>query len=257
MVQLPRLRYDRIRWILFLLLVIAILLAAVRRKHESFAESIVARVEPLPNGEKLISERDVKTALVRSFGTSLEGTELADLEVNRMERVLEEDPFVEDADTYIDQHNVLHVCIEQRRPIVRVLDNTGANYYLDANGVKMPPSKNFAARVLVATGNITPYTVEFRQKRRNSLRDVFELTQKLLADEFLATFIQQVHVNNAGDFVLVPLIGDQKIILGSTRHLDEKLKRLKIFYREGMPYAGWRDYESLNLKYNGQVVCRR
>ena len=30
-----------------------------------------------------------------------------------------------------------------------------------------------------------------------------------------------------------------------------------MFYREGMPYTGWRLYESINLKYNGQVVCRR
>jgi cell division protein FtsQ len=256
-IQLPNLRYDRIRWVFFLLFVIAVLAAAVRNKRLSYAENIVASVQPLENGEKLISERDVKTALVRSFGNAVEGTELGELEVNRMEQVLEEDPFVRDADTYVDQHNVLHVRIEQRQPIVRVLDNTGANYYLDANGVKMPPSKNFAARVLVATGNIAPYTVDFRDKRRSTLKDLFELTKTLLADEFLATFIQQVHVNNAGDFVLVPLVGDQKIILGSTRNLDDKLRRLKIFYREGLPYAGWRQYETINLKYNGQIVCRK
>lgn len=64
--------------------------------------------------------------------------------------------------------------------------------------------------------------------------------------------------NNAGEFVLVPLIGDQKIILGSTRHLDDKLNRLKIFYQKAMPATGWREYETINLKYNGQIVfCKR
>jgi cell division protein FtsQ len=70
-------------------------------------------------------------------------------------------------------------------------------------------------------------------------------------------FVQQVHVNNAGELVMVPLIGDQTIVLGSARNLDDKLRRLKIFYQEGMPHSGWKTYSSLNVKYEGQVVCRK
>jgi cell division protein FtsQ len=89
------------------------------------------------------------------------------------------------------------------------------------------------------------------------LKDLFNLTKTLLADEFLKAFIQQIHLNNAGDFILVPLIGDQKIVLGSARKLEDKLNRLKIFYQQGMPYEGWTKYETINLKYGGQVVCKR
>jgi hypothetical protein len=52
---------------------------------------------------------------------------------------------------YVDQHNILRIKVEQREPVLRILDNNGNNYYLDENGVKMPPSKNFAARALVAS----------------------------------------------------------------------------------------------------------
>jgi cell division protein FtsQ len=227
------------------------------RKANTFASGIQVTVEPLPTGDKLISERDVRQALLVSFGSDLEGTELANLEVERMERVLEEDPFVKNADAYIDQNNQLHVTIEQRDPVVRILDNNGGNYYLDASGQKMPPSKNFAARVIVATGNIAPYTPEFQKKRKSTLKDLYQVTQTLLADEFLSSFIQQIHVTNTGDFILVPLVGDQQIVLGSARKLEDKLRRLKIFYQEGMPYEGWRKYETINLKYTGQVVCRK
>lgn len=257
MFQAPRLRYDRISWVVFLLVVGLVLYSAISRKKNTFADGVQVEVVPLASGDKLISERDVRQALLVSFGNTLEGTELARLEVDRMERVLEADPFVLDAETYIDQKNVLHVRITQREPVLRVLDNNGGNYYLDAAGKKMPPSKNFAARVLVATGNVAPYTPEFREKRKNTLKDLFTLTQTILADEFLASFIQQIHVSNAGEFILVPLVGDQQIVLGSARRLDDKLNRLKVFYREGMPYAGWRAYETINLKYSGQVVCRR
>lgn len=257
MLRLPRLRYDRIYWILFLLITIVILIGAIAHKKNSFPDTLEVTVEPLPNGEKLISEGDVKQALMRAFGNDLENTEIGRLDVERMERVMEEDPFVRDADTYVDQKNVLHVSIQQRAPLVRVLDSNGGNYYLDEKGVKMPPSKNFTARVIVATGNIAPYTPEFMEKRKNTLKDLFNLTKFILADDFLASFIQQIHVNNAGEFSMVPLVGNQRIILGSARRLDDKIRRLKVFYREAMPYTGWRQYQTINLKYNGQVVCKK
>jgi cell division protein FtsQ len=55
----------------------------------------------------------------------------------------------------------------------------------------------------------------------------------------------------------VPLIGDQKIILGNARRLENKFDRLKTFYKKAMPYVGWQQYRSINLKFNGQVVCKR
>jgi cell division protein FtsQ len=235
-------------WVLFLLITALILVSAVSRKKNSYAESTSVEIVPLESGEKLLNDRDVRQSLLRAFGNTLEGTELANLEVERMERVLEEDPFVLDAETFVGQSNTLHVRIRQREPILR---------YLDKDAAKVPTSRNYTARVLVATGNIAPYTADFQEKKRNSLKDVFYLANYLMEDPVWSRFIQQIHVNNAGEFVLVPLIGDQKILLGSTRHLEDKLHRLKIFYKEGMPYAGWRTYETINLKYNGQVVAKR
>ena len=255
--RFPRLRYDRIIWVMFLLVTALILVSAVTRKKNSFADTTTVDVIPLESGDKMLNEREVKQTLLRAFGNTLEGTELAQLEIERMERVLEADPFVENAEAYVGQNNVLHVRIRQREPMLRILDNNGGNYYLDKTGAKMPTSRNYAARVLVATGNIAPYSTDFQDKKRNSLKDLFTLAKHLQADPVWSAFFQQIHINNAGEFLLVPLVGDQKIVLGSVRHLDEKLHRLHVFYKEGMPYAGWRSYETINLKYNGQVVCKR
>jgi cell division protein FtsQ len=255
--RLPNLRYDRIYWVLFLVIITVILIGAIARKRKSYPTSTEVNVVALANGEKLISEGDVRQALLRAFGNDLENTEIAELDVERMERVMEEDPFVEDAEIYVDQNNILHVEIRQRAPMLRVLDQNGGNYYIDEKGVKMPPSPNFTARVLVATGNVAPYTPEFMQKKRNTLKDLVTITKTILKDDFLADYIQQIHINNAGEFILVPLVGDQKIILGNARRLDNKFQRLKTFYKKAMPYVGWKQYESINLKYSGQVVCKR
>ena len=257
MISLPKIRYDQIIWLLFLLIVVLGLFMAVQHKKEREIEDTIITVTPLEGGDKLISEGDVRTAMLRTFDSDLKHYRLDEIDVTRVETLLEDDPFVKNAEVYVDQHNILRIKVEQREPVLRVLDNNGNNYYLDENGVKMPPSKNFAARALVATGNISPYQTDFITRRKSStLKDLFKLAQALKSDEFLSGFIQQIHVTNGGEFVMTPLIGDQQIILGSVRRLDDKFRRLKIFYKEGMPSAGWRKYRSVNLKFNGQIVCR-
>jgi cell division protein FtsQ len=60
--------------------------------------------------------------------------------------------------------------------------------------------------------------------------------------------------------VLVPLVGDQKIVFGtanSAEEVKEKFERLKIFYKEAIPYEGWAKYNEISVKYDGQIVCRK
>lgn len=257
MISLPKIRYDQIIWLLFLLIVVLGLFMAVQHKKEREIEDTIITVTPLEGGDKLISEEDIESAILRTFDSNLTRYRLDEIDVTRVETLLEDDPFVKNAEVYVDQHNKLRIKVEQREPVLRVLDNNGNNYYLDENGVKMPPSKNFAARALVATGNISPYQTDFvTRKKSSTLKDLFKLAQALKSDEFLNGFIQQIHVTKGGEFIMAPLIGDQQIILGSVRKLDDKFRRLKIFYREGMPGTGWRKYRSINLKFNDQIVCK-
>jgi cell division protein FtsQ len=37
----------------------------------------------------------------------------------------------------------------------------------------------------------------------------------------------------------------------------EKFEKLKIFYREAIPYEGWDKYEEINLKFKRQIVCKK
>jgi cell division protein FtsQ len=55
----------------------------------------------------------------------------------------------------------------------------------------------------------------------------------------------------------VPILGDQMIRIGTIDDLDEKLERLKTFYKEAMPYEGWRTYRSISVKYKNQIVCKK
>ena len=145
--------------------------------------------------------------------------------------------------------------ILRNRIHVRVIDKNGLNYYLDGEGFKMPLSKHFTTRTLVATGNIPPHVPDFQERKKHTLKDLFLLTQFILEDEFFRTMIEQIYVTNSGDFVFVPMVGDQKIIFGKLEGMEEKFRNLRAFYDRAIPVNGWRKYRTINLKFKGQVVC--
>ena len=247
----------RLSWLAVLFVAAGVVISAVEKKEESIAQDLSIKIEPLENGESFLKEEDVRLAIERSFGYKLEGRTLASIDVDRLERTLEEDPFILNADAYVGANTRVKVKIEQREPILRVMDNNKLNYYLDRNGVKMPPSPHFTAKVLVVTGNLPPHEPGFLERKRNSLKDAFRLTEMILADEFLKAMIEQLHVTNRGEITLVPMVGNQKIIFGKFEQAADKLRYLKTFYEEVAPRENWRKYSEIDLQYKGQIVCKR
>ncbi len=239
-------------------LVVVLIITSLTRKSKGEVKDIVVEIQHMADGQNdLIKDKDVKEIIRRSFEENVAELRVGQLDVNRIERVLELDPFIENAETFVDAANILHVKVVQREPICRIIDNNSANYYLDKTGVKMPLSKYFSARVPIVTGAVPPHVPDFLQKKNYGLKSVFDLVQRLRGDKFYDTFVQQIYVDPSGEFTLIPVLGDQKIKIGTLDNLDDKLKRLHIFYTEAMPYEGWRKYRTISVKYNGQIVCKK
>ena len=247
----------RIFWVLLLFVGLGLVLSAVEQKEGKSIQQVNINIEPLPDGHKLITPDDVILSIKRSFGYELPGMPLGAINVERLERVIRNDPFVIDAEVFVDSKLDVNIDITQRNPMVRIVDNNGFNYYLDENGVKMPISKHFTPRLLTATGNIPPHSPDFLNRKRHVLKDVFNLTAMIQNDPFYEPLIEQIHVSNRREFILVPKLGKQKIIFGSFADAQEKLNNLKTFYKEGLPYAGWHKYRTFNVKYKGQVVAKK
>lgn len=235
----------------------AMVLGAMQRKEQSAVNEIIVKIEPLLDGNFLISEEDIPAILEDRFAHPITSFPIGKLDVGRLERVLEEDPFVLSAEAFVDARNNVRIELIQREPILRVIDNNKLNYYLDKDGNQMPPSEHYAARVRIASGNIPPYEDQAIGREENLLHQVFELNERLRADPFLDALIEQIYVNKRGELVLSPKVGKQTILFGRYYKADDKLSRLKTFYREGLPYKGWQAYSSFDLRYDGQVVCKK
>lgn len=244
-------------WAALFLAGASLVLGAMQRKENAQVHDLLIDIQPLADGNYLINEADIPVILEDRFAHAITAFPVGKLDVERLERVLEEDPFVHSAEAFVDAQNRVNIELVQREPLLRVLDNNGLNYYLDKDGQQLPPSKHYTARVRVATGFVPPYEEDFRSKDNHLLNQVYELNELLRADPFLDALIEQVYLNKRGEMILSPKIGKQTILLGRFHNTKDKLQRLKTFYQEGLPYKGWRAYRSFDLRYTGQVVCKR
>lgn len=252
--------YQSIKRLTFVGVVVALIFlitAATSRKKELPIAATLVHVEPLLGGHWLIDSADVIQVIERSFGMPLNDQATGLIDEHRVERILEDDPFVKNAEVMIVANNNVKINIEQREPILRIFDNLGAQYYLDEKGHRMPLSPHFTARTLVATGDIQPHTPEFMEREEHEFKDLFDLAKYIIADPFWYAMVEQIYLNKRGEFVLIPKIGDQTIIFGKYEEVDDKFFRLKTFYEEAISQEGWKKYHSIDLRYEGQVVCER
>lgn len=159
--------------------------------------------------------------------------------------------------------------LELRKPIARVFNNIGQSFYLDSDGFVMKKTPGHTARVAVVTGNIPDLENSESVhdiinndslKTIRKLDDVYRISNYVCNDPLMQSLIGQIHREMNGDFVLIPIAGGQKIIFGSAnsdQDVNEKFKKLKIFYKEAIPFEGWNKYSMISLKYDKQIVCKK
>ncbi len=162
-----------------------------------------------------------------------------------------------------------HVEAWLRKPIARIFKKNGESYYLDSDGFTISKTNLHTANVLLFSGeineqikgeNVQEIINNDSLKNIRILDEIYRISNYVCNDPILHALIGQAYLEKNGDFVLIPLVGDQKIIFGSaysTDQIEDKFKRLKVFYKEGLPYEGWDKYSEINLKYEGQIVCRK
>lgn len=194
---------------------------------------------------KLVTKAD-ENVLGKKFNQI--NTELIEAEVEKHDAILKAEVYeiVTTADS-ARYKGVLAVKVKHRKPVVRIIA-ADENYYLDEFGGKIPISKNYTANVLVSTGNI-----DEKYAKEQLLPCILYIEN----DEFWEAQIEQVHIEKNGDVVLIPLVGDHFVELGTLDNYEEKLRNMKIFYKDVLANDNWNKYKSVSLKYKNQVVAKK
>lgn len=211
-----------------------------------------------------VEEKDI-IELAREKGHILYGEDAGSLDVYELEKAVNNHPSVQRAEVFQAISGDVTVRVTQRRPIVRVINWKGESFYIDDKGKLMPLSKNFTARVPVATGNIFenyaafyPYDLDDINDsvlKKTSLSGIYHLAKYVDTSEFWKAQIEQINIGD--DIELIPKVGNHVIVFGDTSDVHEKFNKLKIFYREGLNKIGWNKYSVINLNFRNQVVCKK
>lgn len=214
-----------------------------------------------------LSEEDV-LQLLADRGIRCSDVRVKDIDPAVAEQVLDAHPAVEDANVYCTLNGKLVVEIIQRSPLFRVIDFSGESYYIDNKGKYMPLISGFTARVPVATGHITDsrywYSASMQEVMKNDslarkaiVDDLFVIVEAMAKDSFLFAQLEQLNVRADREIELIPRVGPGLVLLGDVEHLEDKLKRLKLFYTRGAKMARWNTYSAINLKYRDQIICTK
>lgn len=184
-----------------------------------------------------------------------------DINPRDIEDKLKDSPFVNTAQCYKTKDGCVFVSITQRLPIIRVKNVSGDDYYLDDHGGIMPNSK-YTSDLIIATG----YISKWYARRYLSL-----LAIEIMKDEFWRNQIVQINIRRDLGVELVPRVGDHIVYLGSlpqTKYInrrkamiagfvDQKLDRLRKFYKYGLSQAGWNKYSYIDLEFDNQIICKK
>lgn len=211
----------------------------------------------IPGADNFIEREEIDAILKQSQG-QLIGRKLEEINLHAIEEKIKANPYIALATVYADMDGVIHIEISQRQPLLRVINLGGQDYYIDRDGLKMPVSPNFTANVLVANGNI----LEHFSGRVDTLitkmaSDLYKTARFLKKDSLWDAQIEQIFVNDKNDIILIPRVGEQRIILGDADSLETKMTNLLTFYKKAMPQVGWDTYKTINIKYTNQIVCEK
>lgn len=174
---------------------------------------------------------------------------LRDINTDAIERKLDLiDDIEESVCTQLSDGTVL-LRVTPMRPVARVYNHMGGtSYYINKAGKKMKASLRYRMDV--------PIIVNEGYPSFNAV-SLLPMLNTIHNDSLWNSLITTVKVTRGGDVILVPSIRGHVINLGDTAMLADKLDRMLTMYRKVLPVKGWDAYDTLSVKWRGQVVASR
>ena len=189
-----------------------------------------------------LSEQIVNKLLIQNNATVKKQAKSV-IDLYKLEEQVLENPYVEKVSLFITIDGKLNTFIKQREPIARILSGN-SSYYVDSQGVKVPISENFSARVPVISGI----------SNENEVSKLMVLLNKLVNDDFLSKEIIGIEFKDQNEYIFTVRSGNYRINFGDLTDIEKKTKKLKAFYSKVFLDSTIHKYKTINIKYHNQVV---
>ena len=202
-----------------------------------------------------LDEADV-LRLVGTGHSTLIGTNINSIDLKALEKKLKYDRHILDAELYGDLKGNLIVEVELRRPIARIVREDAPDAYIAEDGMIMSVSEKYTSRVVLISGPFTSKLVAAgNMYQLEEGKQIMEMMDFINDEPFWKSQVAQMDIDNSGDITIYPQVTGQRIEFGKPEMVEDKFRKLMIFYKEILPTKGWTKYERVNLKYEGQIVA--
>ncbi len=235
--------------------VLGLLIAAINAKNSARCKGMDVRING--NVQGMVVDKQEITRLLATEGVSdVRQQMVAGLDLHKLESALRRNPWVKEANIFVDNNEMLQVRVTEKQPAARLFNLSGKSWFLDSAGSLLPLTGKAPVRLPVFTG----YPGEtFGRHGRDSVLNaqIRSMTRFLNQDSFWCRAIEQVNITPSKTFELTPLIGNQVIEFGDGNDIEGKFHRLMIFYREVMAKTGFAKYDRIKVEFAGQVIGTR
>lgn len=181
-----------------------------------------------------------------SIFTEAKGKRIADISLHEIEQRLARIDKIESVNARALTNDSIIVEVTPMAPAIRVYDR-GMAYYVNREGKRITCDARYSMDVPVVAGNFAD----------DNPTDYIELATRIERDPQWRELVSMIKVDSPRDIYLIPDIRGQVIAFGSTANIDNKLHRLDKFYREVLPHKGWNYYDTISVKWDGQLVATK
>lgn len=175
------------------------------------------------------------------------GRRRGELDLNELENRLRASDKIETVNVSTLNDGTLAIDVTPMVPVARVFDDKGS-YYINSEGKTISADPRYHVDVPVVVGHFTSARPAIRL-----LPMLYYIASRPELDALVSTVKQSPN----GDIIIVPSIRGHVVNFGDTSLVENKFARLREFYRQVMPVRGWDTYDSISVKWRGQVVATR
>lgn len=157
---------------------------------------------------------------------------------------------IEDAEVVRYSDGSIRIHVTPIVPVLRVFDGP-SSYYVNRAGKRVKASARYHKNVPMIQGHFDPSDSVFTPM------SLMPLVNFIASDSLWNSYISMIKVKSPTDILLIPNIREHVINIGTTDRLREKLDNLQLFYSKVLVKQGWEKYDTISLKWNGQIVATK
>lgn len=193
-----------------------------------------------------ITVKGVKNELMK-YPRKIVGARLASINTLDLENYLMRLNNFENVSCFLSTAGVLNVRITPMIPEIRVFDGS-SSYYVNKDGKRINSNADFYADVPIVAGHFSASMPP---------QSVLPVVRFVQHDPVLSRLVAMYEVADANNIILIPRVAGHVINLGDTTRLEEKRRMILTAYHNIIPYKGWNEYDTISVKFKGQIVATR